>query len=525
MPVYKNRSGRFCSGAYKRNTAIISKANKRRWQAYRDSELQSHTNTEHNYAQTGTSTVSDVENIACAGFDVTEEILQSVQDLPKNAVSIGKFRLIVELQHIINQLMDGCSNCKVPLNICGAKGVQTWGLGGWIYICCDNSACSQINRISLGKQHRDPTVQKDNEYNVLPHGNAIFDINTKTASGMLHAGIGETHINNLLTTMNLPHISHTSLKKRENEISSVLEKFAKGSADSALETEKELTKENHEHGEIPGIEVSVDSAWQKRGSQRSYNSLSGFTSTIGKQTKKIVHFNSRIKRCHTCMRASHTKRSPPGHRCNVNWHGSAKAMEPDMFVEMIQDSTSKGVKIAKVAGDDDNTGINKIQKDGNVDIIKESDKNHVRKNISKKLYALVPKHKSLTKKVISAVTKNYNYMLQQNQGKPEQIVTGLKAVVEHMFGNHTYCQNWCGYLKDPEKYKHGNLPYGRDLCDEALHTALSELFGSLDTNKLAFLSSTQANESFNNIVASKAPKGRHYSESSSLKYRLCASVG
>ena len=82
---------------------------------------------------------------------------------------------------------------------------------------------------------------------------------------MLHAGIGETHINNLLTTMNLPHISHTSLKKRENEIGSVLEMFAKGSADSALETEKELTKENHEHGEIPGIEVSVDSAWQKRG--------------------------------------------------------------------------------------------------------------------------------------------------------------------------------------------------------------------------------------------------------------------
>ena len=47
----------------------------------------------------------------------------------------------------------------------------------------------------------------------------------------------------------------------------------------------------------------------------------------------------------------------------------------------------------------------------------------------------------------------------------------------------------------------------------------------MDTKKLAFLSSTQANESFNNIVASKAPKGRHYSESSSLKYCLCASVG
>ena len=246
------------------------------------------------------------------------------------------------------------------MNICSAKGVQTRGLGGWIYVSCDNLACSQVNKISIGKQHRNPIMQKDSEYNVLPHGSAIFDINRKAASDMLHAGIGETHINNLLTTMNLPHISHKSLKKRENEIGSVLELFAKGSADSALETEKELTQKNHEIDGVAGIEVSIDSAWQKRGSQRSYNSLSGFTSTIGKQTKKVVHFNSRIKRCRTCMRAYKRQRNPPNHKCNVNWHGSAMAMEPDMFVEMIQDSTKKGVKIAKIAGDDDNTGINKV---------------------------------------------------------------------------------------------------------------------------------------------------------------------
>ena len=214
---------------------------------------------------------------------------------------------------------------------------------------------------------------------------------------------------------------------------------------------------------------SVDSAWQKRGSQRSYNSLSGFTSTIGKETQKVVHFKSRIKRCRTCLKASVAKKSPPSHRCHVNWMGSAKAMEPDMFAEMIQDSSSKGVKIAKVAGDDDNTGMNRVRRDGNIDIIKESDKNHVRKNISKKLYSCVPKFKSLTKKVISSVTKNFNYMLQQNRGKPEQIATGLKAVVEHMFGNHIYCGTWCGYLAVPEKYKHGNLPYGKDLTDETLH--------------------------------------------------------
>ena len=199
-------------------------------------------------------------------------------------------------------------------------------------------------------------------------------------------------------------------------------------------------------------------------------------------------------------------------------------MEPDMFVEMIKNSTNQGIKIGKVAGDDDNTGINRIRKEGNVEIVKQSDKNHVRKNITKKIYALSSVHKSLSKKVIGAITKNFNYMLQQNQGNPHGISNGFLAVVEHMFGNHNYCKEWCGFLKDPEKYKHGNLPHGKDLTDENLHKSLTEIFCSLDANKLAFLSSTQVNEAFNNTVASKAPKAHHYSASSSLQYRMCAGV-
>ena len=195
-----------------------------------------------------------------------------------------------------------------------------------------------------------------------------------------------------------------------------------------------------------------------------------------------------------------------------------------MFVEMVKDTMNKGVKISKVAGGDDNTGINRLWRDSNTDIIKESDKNHVWKNVTKRLYSLASVHKGLSKKVIAAVTKNFNYILQQNQGKPDDISTGLKAVVEHMFGNHTYCQNWCGFLKDMDKYKHANLPYGKDLTDDSLHKALLAIYTGLDAQKLAFLSSSQANESFNNTVASKAPKSRHYSESSSLQYHICASV-
>ena len=160
-----------------------------------------------------------------------------------------------------------------------------------------------------------------------------------------------------------------------------------------------------------GIEISSDAAWQKRGSQRSCNSLSGIASAIGRKTRKIVHFNSRYKRYHICWYATKHNKSPQKHQCQLNWYGSAKAMESDMFVQMVTDTAKKGVPIAKVAGDDDHTGINRVHQQGNMSIEKESDKNHVHKNVSKKLYALQKCHKSLTQKVIAAVTKNFNYML------------------------------------------------------------------------------------------------------------------
>lgn len=46
----------------------------------------------------------------------------------------------------------GCDKCRLPLNICNTQGVQPKGLGGWIYVTCDNPACKAVNKISIGKQ-------------------------------------------------------------------------------------------------------------------------------------------------------------------------------------------------------------------------------------------------------------------------------------------------------------------------------------------------------------------------------------
>ncbi|XP_063448242.1 uncharacterized protein LOC134727784 [Mytilus trossulus] len=64
------------------------------------------------------------------------------------------------------------------------------------------------------------------------------------------------------------------------------------------------------------------------------------------------------------------------------------------------------------------------------------------------------------------------------------------------------------------------------IVDGALQNDLKSVFTKYAENsgKLSSLGSTQANESFNRIVASKAPKQHHYSSSGSLNYRIAACV-
>lgn len=90
-----------------------------------------------------------------------------------------------------------------------------------------------------------------------------------------------------------------------------------------------------------------------------------------------------------------------------------------------------------------------------------------------------------------------------------------------------HCSNsWCGYKKDPEGYKHGSLPGGKDLTGEDLRATLEEAirpFLSHDSvKKLAPAGSSQRNESVNSSIGSKAPKIRHYGGSQSSDFRTAA---
>ena len=92
---------------------------------------------------------------------------------------------------------------------------------------------------------------------------------------MFHAGIGRSHVNSLLTSINLPAVAENTLKAREREIGPVIEKVAKESCETALQVEKTkwISAEGSDGSETVGIGASYDAGWQKRG--KGHNSLTG----------------------------------------------------------------------------------------------------------------------------------------------------------------------------------------------------------------------------------------------------------
>jgi hypothetical protein len=364
-----------------------------------------------------------------------------------------------------------------------------YGLGGFLYVKCDYTECNNINKIPYGTRHG--------------KRNTCWDINTKLASGMIDSGIGESMTNCLLANMNLPSVSHPTLKRRALEAGEQIVNLANDSCVKALSEEGEQANGN--------ISASFDGAWQKRGTGKAYNSLSGHASLFGEKTKKCIAFNVKCKRCRICAVASAKKTSPRIHKCRANWTGSAKAMEPAMACDMLKDIKSKGYNVGTIIMDNDSTTIARARAEVDHDLKKRSDKNHTKKALMSSLIEMSTKRKNLKNyKVRNYIVRNVMYAAAQNKDDPERVKACIQQIVPHIFGEHEKCDKWCDYRKDPSTFRFKCLPYGKPLTDEALRQDLTKLLDryAAKSSDMASLGSSQINESFNHMVASKAPKSR-----------------
>lgn len=145
------------------------------------------------------------------------------------------------------------------MNIIGEK--QS-GLASILSIKC--SYCGHVNEVKCSGEHRAGN-----------RGPLVCDINTRAVLGSLHAGMGNTHLNNLLSTMNTPTMNHRLFKRREREVGNAVENVARNSCEMNLNLEKNVSEllSGPSTDGLVGIAVSYDMGWQKRG--RGHNSLTG----------------------------------------------------------------------------------------------------------------------------------------------------------------------------------------------------------------------------------------------------------
>ena len=139
---------------------------------------------------------------------------------------------------------------------------------------------------------------------------------------------------------------------------------------------------------------------------------------------------------------------------------------------------------------------------------KWSDISHIKRSLGSQLYNIRPNHKELSEIVITHIKRCFAYALTQNKNDEESLASAVRNIVPHLYGEHGQCENWCGYTKNPETCKHRGLPDGKDLTSLPLKEKLTNIFEvyAASSKKLAPLGSSQRNESYNNIVASKTPK-------------------
>ncbi|KAK0171516.1 hypothetical protein PV327_011158 [Microctonus hyperodae] len=173
--------------------------------------------------------------------------------------------------------------------------------------------------------------------------------------------------------------------------------------------------------------------------------------------------------------------------------GQLTGMEPHVAKKLVVDSDilkAENIEVGVLVGDDDSSTIATCRAAANHPIIKQSDVNHT-----------------------------------SGGGDSLGLVNAIRSIPYHAFDNHSKCGAWYGYIADKENYVHKVIPGGFE--DPILFKELKKIFDKLASNAQKFSNgaSSNANESLNAMMASKASKSRCYSRTASADYRFACAIG
>ncbi|KAK0179398.1 hypothetical protein PV327_005155 [Microctonus hyperodae] len=137
-------------------------------------------------------------------------------------------RRIVDLKTLGKQMW--CVSCKQALSLDYIEKETRIGLASQLSVRCHN--CLIINQVSTSKQRESQDKRT-----------VRYDTNYKAVLGVLHTGIGWTHLCKMCACLNIPCLDFKTYKKYETEIGLAAEKVAKSSCADAAALERKLTLE------------------------------------------------------------------------------------------------------------------------------------------------------------------------------------------------------------------------------------------------------------------------------------------
>jgi hypothetical protein len=465
-----------------------------------------------------------------------------------------------------------CKRCHKSLKRCDdAQPIPPLGLEVFGLACGLNFKCACGEEKSLrpdivpAAKGKLTTLKEGHPYATRVNA-GDFEINRRFQLGLQLGGNGRQEGKILAGMLNL------NVNPMKNQWTNLQEMLGK----MIIEIGEEVLEENLHiecmlsplgEGGRRALKVCMDCRWDKRGSTRLYNSLSGCSVAFGLLSELPIGIETMSSVCIKCTKG--TVHDPD--ICPKNYTGSAKGMEAAgaaKIVVRLWSNEKDKCYVAYLVTDDDSsvrkilthsyqelvdagkmtiaewpryaTG-NKKKPDngllpvGHPDLVFFADKGHRTRGYSRVIFSEAAKSKKdgcgCTKMDAERMKRRLSWTLRLHcEGTFEAFKTAVLAVLEHHFDNHEHCGAWCKAasgteeevsargLRFRDKVRNKELyeflkKHHEQFMDE---TKLRQLWHQYDTNNV---------EAFNKFLTKFLPKDKTYCQTIENKTRSMLAVG
>jgi hypothetical protein len=488
----------------------------------------------------------------------------------KTAMSIDGRNVILPLETLV-KFLDGnfvCKRCHKSLqanDIDEPLRLEVWGVACGINFQCGCGVGNSLRPELVPSAHEKIKTLKDGQ----PYGTRVntgdFVLNRRLMLGLQLCGDGRQEGKILAGMLNL---NVNPMKQRWTEVQEILGKVV-------IQIGVEVLAENL-HIEcllspvgVDGrhaLDIASDTRWDKRGSSRRYDSLSGCSVAFGLRSDLPVGIEVMSMVCLKCKKGHQHEAAV----CPMNYDGSSKGMEAagaaKIVCRMFANEEDKCC-ISHLVTDDDSS-VRKILTHSYQEMIEATlitindwprysngqkkpdngllpldhqpitflaDKGHRTRGYARVLFAEAAKSKKngcgCTKLDAERMKRRMSWTLRlHSNGTYTEFRKAVLAVLEHHFDNHQHCADWCQAASGTaEEIRDSGLRFRSKERNKELYlflkshheqfmeeTKLRQLYHQYDTNMV---------EGFNKFLTKFLPKDKTYCKTIENKARSMLAVG